>query len=201
MPAGMSKQFSRTDHTPAAPVETPDAEHETKFVLPGRARAQVLGRLRALCAADASHPVGIVSSIYYDSVGWRSVAEKRQSDYIKTKVRVRWYADAATGEPLGRAFIEAKIRTGTRRLKVRIDTEIPAARMSRLPLDDREVLELPRILAQAGFVLPGPILPVFEVSYARHRFVEPETKARYPLLFVNQNLVVSAGSTTAENAS
>ncbi len=153
-------------------------ERETKFVFDARRAPHVLGLLRARCRPDGTYPAGIVSSIYYDTPGWYHLDEKRNGDYVKAKVRVRWYAAIESREPVGHAWLEAKLKRGARRRKLRRETEITGARLAGLPLDGRELLELPRRLRAEGLPIPGNLRPTFEIAYERHRFVERETGAR-----------------------
>ncbi len=164
------------------------SEHETKFVFDARRAPHVVARLRARCVPDPVYPAGIVSSIYYDTPSWHSFDEKRNSDLLKTKVRARWYADVETGEPVGVAFLEAKLRNGSRRRKVRIRTDVPAEELAQAELAARVVLELPRLLEAEGVALPGSLLPALEIAYTRVRFDEPRSGAR---LCVDDNIRVS----------
>jgi hypothetical protein len=63
-----------------------------------------------------------VSSIYFDTWGWKSLSEKINSDYLKTKIRFRWYSDIAYQLHYAPSFAEAKFRIGTKRKKIRIQT-------------------------------------------------------------------------------
>lgn len=169
-----------------------EEEFEIKFVL-ARARAErVLGRLGTHAYADALHPRGLVSSIYYDTPRWEHIAEKRASERRKAKVRLRWYADLETGAPVGRAFLELKLREGPLRQKVRLETELSAVEVARTPLDAPCLRDLPRrLLEQSGVStehVSASLLPAFEVEYARHRFTEVESGAR---LCVDHHIRVS----------
>ena len=63
-------------------------EHELKFTVPVSSTAAVLAWLRGACTPDPKFPCGRVSSIYYDTPDLRSLREKLNSDYLKTKVRL-----------------------------------------------------------------------------------------------------------------
>jgi hypothetical protein len=112
---------------------------------------------------------------------WQHLGEKLNGDYLKTKVRVRWYSDLGTRRPVGNAFLELKVKIGALRHKLRLETDIPAARLAVIPLDSREMLRLPRLLRLEGVPLSGSLIPVFEISYTRRRFVEPTTRLRLSL--------------------
>ncbi|MEM7309521.1 MAG: VTC domain-containing protein [Planctomycetota bacterium] len=163
------------------PTPLPLPEHEIKFALDARRVPQVLARLVARCLPEEPHARGVVTSIYYDDLAWRAVAEKRNSDYLKAKVRVRWYRDEASGEALGRSFLEAKRRIGTSRRKLRLPCALAPAQLERLPLSAPELADLPAALAAEGFTPSPGLLPAFQITYARHRFVEPRSGARISL--------------------
>ena len=103
-----------------SPQATPDVaarpapgrgERELKFTLPA-ARAQLARRrLETLCRRDPEFPAAIVWTIYYDTPALVSLGEKINSDYLKRKIRVRWYSDLE-GRVTGPAFVEAKLRVG-----------------------------------------------------------------------------------------
>ncbi len=161
-------------------------ELETKFVFPAARLKRVIGLLAALCRPDGRHPHGVVSSLYFDTPDWFHYGEKRNSDYLKGKVRARWYADPRGGELLGNVFLEVKRKIGTIRRKHRMETDLPAGWLAARALDDPRLLELPHRLwselAEQGVApldsFPAPLLPAFELRYRRRRFVEPGTGTR-----------------------
>lgn len=100
--------------------ELEDFERELKFTVPGLCVPAVLQWLRAVCDPDPAFPHGIISSIYYDTRDGRYLAEKVNSDYLKTKIRLRWYRDPDDASVDGPAFLEAKYRIGARREKMHL---------------------------------------------------------------------------------
>lgn len=153
-------------------------EHEIKFVLNNSSAHFVLRWLQTRCLPDHDFPSGIVSSIYYDTWDWRFLYEKINSDYLKTKVRVRWYADIDTEVPNDESFLEAKYKIGSRREKVRIKTCFSGAWLSRVNLDNNKLLTIPHLLRPRGLLISEHLYPVFQISYKRWRFVEPLSGAR-----------------------
>ena len=88
-------------------------EHELKFALPPHRTALLEAVLRQICRPDPRYPAGIVTSIYYDTPRFHLLREKANSDYLKTKIRMRWYSDGGAPSDDGVAFAEAKFRIGT----------------------------------------------------------------------------------------
>jgi len=156
----------------------PKGEHETKYVLNSSAASIIIEWLQCRCQWDPEFPKGIVSSIYYDTRDWQFLREKINSDYFKTKVRIRWYADIVSEEPSTESYLEVKHKIGGRREKLRIKTGKPGEWVSRINLDNRELLEIPRLLWPESVVIRRPCFPVFKITYKRLRFIEPVTGAR-----------------------
>ena len=50
-------------------------------------------RLDSVCRRDPEFPAAVVWTIYYDTPAFASLGEKINSDYLKRKIRVRWYSD------------------------------------------------------------------------------------------------------------
>jgi hypothetical protein len=138
----------------------------------------VIRWLEARCFPDAVFPGSIISSIYYDTPSLHFLREKINSDFFKTKIRLRWYADSDTGKPEAKSFFEAKYKRGSRREKVRKQTDISGEWLSKAKLNDRALKNVPLMVLSNSRVLPGPIFPVFDINYRRIRFVEPISGAR-----------------------
>jgi len=121
-----------------------------------------------------------VHTVYYDTPGLALLGEKMDSDYLKAKVRVRWYADLR-GRPGGTVFAELKARIGNRRVKTRVALPIDGAAAAGRPLHDRAWVDWLRPLAESSGCLPGSLAPVLSLRYVRHRFLDPRTSSRVTL--------------------
>lgn len=167
------------------PHEAP--KHETKFVFSNTIAHLIIQWLSCRCYPDPEFPVGIVSSIYYDTRDWHFLREKINSDYLKTKVRVRWYTDIISQEPAGYSFIEVKQKIGATRKKIRIKSDISGKWLSCVDLDSRKLLEIPHVIGTRFQDIPKQIYPVFQIRYKRWRFIEPVTGTR---LCIDQDIFV-----------
>jgi len=166
---------------PAATIPAVSSpEHEIKYVLPEPRSGMVEAFLSRVCLPDPQYPDTIVASLYFDTPGLHLLRQKINSDYLKTKIRLRWYEEPG-GEAPGPAFAEAKFRIGTRRRKLRLETEYSAAWLKQQPLTRPELALLPRLLQELGAPLPQPMLPLVEVRYRRRRYVEPLSGSRIAL--------------------
>ena len=165
----------------------PDAEHERlsraefelKFVAQRCPEAPVLRWLGRACRVDPEFPASTIFTVYYDTPGLDCLGEKRNSDYLKTKVRLRWYRIA--GRFADTAFLETKSRLGSRREKRRVKLPFTAAWPTRGSLDVPSLRGVPRLLRSEGIAALEGYRPVLLVRYRRRRFVEPRTGIRVSL--------------------
>jgi SPX domain protein involved in polyphosphate accumulation len=134
--------------------------------------------LEARCFPDPVFPDSIISSIYYDTPSLHFLREKINSDFFKTKIRLRWYADSETEKPEVKSYLEAKYKMGSRREKIRKETHISGDWLSKVNLNDQALKNVPLMFLSYNKALPRPIFPVFDVNYRRIRFVEPTSGAR-----------------------
>jgi hypothetical protein len=118
--------------------------------------------------------------VYYDTPALAALGEKINSDFLKRKIRVRWYA-AVNGSVAGPAFVEAKFRVGTRRAKVRERLAPPAAEVAGWQLQDPRMQGLPAHLREHGVLGHESWLPMMLIRYRRDRFVEPISRSRVSL--------------------
>lgn len=152
------------------------ADHEIKFAVPSSAAGPLRAWVGAVCRADSVHPPDRVTTVYFDTPDLAFLTEKIDSDYLKTKVRVRWYG--AVAGRLSTAFAEVKQRVGNTRDKVRVPLEVPAADLARWPLHDPRWPSLLGGLREAEPRLPARLVPVLSLTYTRYRFVDVASGAR-----------------------
>jgi len=159
------------------PASFGSLEHELKYVVPATVTGALLAWVPAVCLRDAVHPPAAVHTVYYDTPGLALLGEKIASDYLKAKVRVRWYADLR-GAPGPAVYAELKARIGNRRVKTRVALPVDGAAAAGRPLHDRAWVDWLRPLAESSGFLPAPLAPVLALRYVRHRFVDPRTSSR-----------------------
>jgi len=156
--------------------DTP-AEHEIKLVVPAIRAEPLLAWLRARCRQDPLYPDGLVTSIYFDNRSMASLRAKINSDFIKRKVRVRWYTDPATGVAQDPAFVEIKEKVGARRFKIRVPADVAAAEIAG-NASTSALRELLAPLRRAGHWIAGDLQPFLRIAFRRRRFTDPTTGAR-----------------------
>lgn len=154
------------------------AEHELKFVFSARQANTLIQWLKKRCQEDGEHPVNIISSVYYDTVDWNFLQEKINSDYLKTKFRLRWYQDRKTREYSSLSYFEKKQKVGSSRKKVRQAVVLDDAVKFAKDLNNPYFISLPRKMFSPELSSIRTIVPVFQISYVRHRFIDRLTGAR-----------------------
>jgi hypothetical protein len=167
---------------PAAvqPVPLGSLEHEVKYIVPASAAPALASWLGSACLPERRYPPARVVSVYLDTPDLARLGEKIDSDYLKSKVRIRWYAPL-DGPGQGIAFAEVKRRVGNRRDKPRLALGIDASELERWRLDDPRWHELIETIARSELGAGQGMLPALRLSYTRHRFVEPFESARVVL--------------------
>ena len=150
-------------------------ENELKYTIGNRRNQQVIRWLSSRCKADKTYHAQTVSSIYYDTLSWRFLNEKVNSDYLKTKVRLRWYSDIVYRHHFNSSFAEVKFRIGPRRKKVRILTTFSGSQIADTALHDAMFSRIPSLLESNHILLGEQFFPAFQISYKRVRYKEPFT--------------------------
>jgi hypothetical protein len=148
--------------------------HEIKFVGPAREAPFAAATLGAVCPPDDEFPTNIVHTVYFDSPDLTSYEEKANGDYLKAKLRLRWYARPGAGRMSGEAWtawLEVKLREGSRGFKRRKRLELPGPS----PLDG---LDPERLGAIALTHLGSPRRPTCWLSYSRTRLRGPDGVTR-----------------------
>ena len=164
----------------AAPPRVGTLEHEVKFIVPAHAATPLAAWLAAVCHPERAYPPARVVTVYFDTPGMALLGEKIDSDYVKTKVRVRWYAPLA-GPGRGVAFAEIKARVGNRRDKTRVKLDVDASDLERWPLEDARWAQIIDTLTAAGQHGVEGLSPLLKLTYVRRRFIDPSATARIAL--------------------
>lgn len=154
--------------------------YEQKYRFPALQQALILDWVASQCLRDRRYVAGLVSSLYYDTSDFGLYQEKRQSSYLKTKLRLRWYGDLTVvppDQPVD-CYLEVKAKIGTQRQKQRLPLTLPALMLQHCRFNDETLSLLPQ---QACDLLPfSPTLlrPMLVVRYCRHRFFDGDSHSR-----------------------
>ena len=151
-------------------------DHETKFVFDNRRRHVIRRWLELRCPPDPHHPAYVVSSIYFDTRSWHSLSEKVNSDFSKSKIRLRWYSGLDTREP-ETVRLEVKLKRGRLRGKLRFPVDVSRDELASGELQDLKRPDVVALLRTHGVDAPSPLFPAFQIDYTRARFVHATTGA------------------------
>ncbi|MBN2403210.1 MAG: VTC domain-containing protein [Spirochaetes bacterium] len=151
---------------------------ELKYIIPNSRASHILIWLKTNCIPDPEFAEATVSSIYYDDRQWTFLREKINSDYLKTKIRLRWYSDISYIYHYETSFMEAKFKIGGRRHKIRTKTSYTGEWISAQNLENAALMEMPYLLQDKGYYPQKQLFPAFQISYKRSRFIEPFTRSR-----------------------
>ena len=146
--------------------------HECKFVVPIRNYSRVEALLDHSCATDPAFQTNIIKSLYFDTDQLELLRQKQASEFLKRKVRIRWYVDPQTGAPGPNAYLEVKTKHGARGGKKRIALPIPAAEFDCDPLAAANKVSSDML---EGTDLEGAlrgIAPACVIQYRRRRYLE-----------------------------
>ncbi len=132
---------------------------------------------------DSQYYFGSISSIYYDTPTLELYYEKRNSDYLKTKVRLRWYSDESKGtlDNELQCYLELKSKNGVFRQKRRMPLSLSLTALKGDPFSEEEIVLVPSRVHELSYVSSGPLVPTVLIQYKRYRFVEVESHSRVAL--------------------
>lgn len=152
---------------------------ETKYVCELGDHPLILALLHSRCLPDGQYPADRINSVYFDTSTLSLLAEKINSDYIKTKVRLRWYGNPAPGA-VQPGYLEMKRKIGVRRTKSRKRVDLDTSDLIEGTENYSALAEALRHAPEIGW--SGAVLhPMVVIRYVRHRFIEPETRSRIAL--------------------
>ncbi len=160
-------------------------EFELKYTFPNHSRATLESWLAVNCKKDPSYPESRVHSIYLETNLAESYQEKVNSDFFKTKYRVRWYEDKFgqpySGGPDVPVFLENKMKIGSKRLKNRWMTEAPFASLKSQNLNAVFHQQWYKLFCENKKEAVPNLAPFIEISYTRKRYIDSITKTRLSL--------------------
>jgi len=158
-------------------------ESELKFTSESFCEMAIKSGLDKVCQSDLNFKENIICSIYFDTPDWCFAMEKASSDFLKTKVRLRWYRESSDGtNDSSPCFLEFKRKIGSKREKERIEmpfnsTDVFSQIQQQENIDLFEAL----IKKHAPEMANRQVQPRFVVQYKRNRYFEPQSKTRISL--------------------
>ncbi len=162
-------------------------EFELKYTFPNLVSPALGSWLSLNCKIDKEYPESRVQSIYLETLNADSYFEKINSDFFKTKFRVRWYEMAekkgVQKEGDTAFFLEKKMKVGAKRLKNRWIYHTGKDKVDRMPLSSAYHQQWHGLFAEKGGEDIPHFQPFIQISYIRKRFVDLFSGARLSLDF------------------
>ena len=162
-----------------------EGEFELKYTFPNYLAPVIDSWLKTKFERDSKYPESIVQSIYLETRDANSYQEKINSDFFKTKYRVRWYETKELYNkpppddfPL---FLEKKVKVGAKRLKKRWNVQSNLEKLKLTNLTSHFHRTLHEILSENESGSIPHLYPFIQISYTRKRFIDSFSGARLSL--------------------
>ncbi len=146
---------------------------ERKFYIEPQKVELVRGLLNVRCRPDAAFPAEQINSLYFDSDELEQYERSQSGDFLKHKVRLRWYgSEPEMLDMMQTVFLELKSREGFASRKQRLEMKVPTKKLFP-PYIEEGVISgnlLTELLARFGYFPVEPLRPVIQISYFRYRY-------------------------------
>jgi hypothetical protein len=168
---------------PTATIKLLPQRFERKYYLVPHDVGPAYGLLRLTCRLAREYPSEQINSLYFDTADLDQHERSSSGDYLKDKIRIRWYGEDEDFSGTRTVFLELKSRRGFAGTKQRMKLEVPAEELTLASLHQGIVpgMLLANTMAGFGYFPSGVLLPVIRISYWRHRFEEMVTGQRLSL--------------------
>jgi hypothetical protein len=155
---------------------------EQKYVFDTANKDLLLEWLDFHLVRDPAFYFGPVVSLYYDTPSLSFYGQVCDGDFIKTKIRLRWYQTHFPPEQQSvTCYLEIKRKFGARRHKQRHQLALETRFLSGDLFSQPAILEAPNGMPEARATGRGLLVPVLIVHYERFRFIDPHSGSRIAL--------------------
>ena len=156
---------------------------EQKYLFPAGYTDVIRTWLEHACVPDPRYPSSVVSSIYFDTPELFHFYESSNGEFLRAKVRLRWYSGNGATEPGAgvRCYLEIKTKEGALSEKKRTEVTIP----SRVLLEDlfsgEQIPDLTARVFGLGYRAAGLLVPILLIQYRRQRYLDVESDSAIAL--------------------
>ena len=162
-----------------APTAEPrPTREERKYPLPEPKAALLAAWLDARLPRDPQYPEGVITSCYFDSPMLDAYQQSADGEFVKRKLRLRWYGDPP--DPYAGVWLELKARDGVRSAKQRIRFPLRGT-PNRLGLAIPDRAELSSRLRELGVHDANLLEPIALTRYRRIRWQSSDAALRASL--------------------
>jgi hypothetical protein len=159
-----------------------DGTIEQKYLFAGAKKQLILDWLDFHLVRSPEFYFGPILSLYYDTPSFDLYGQVSDGDYLKNKVRLRWYqANFASPAQTVNCYLELKHKCGSIRKKCRTLVKLEAGCLAGNIFEDDAIASLPGQLPELRSLFRLPLMPMLVVEYQRYRFIDPQTGARVSL--------------------
>ena len=147
---------------------------EQKYLFPAGYNDVIRSWLEHACVPDPRYPSSLVSSIYFDTPELFHFHESRNGEFLRAKVRLRWYTDPSEdpdpAESVAgvRCYLEVKTKQGALTEKKRAEITIPRQVLGDAPFSHRQILELTERVFRPIQNIILKIIPIFIFQLRQH---------------------------------
>ncbi len=164
-------------------VNSPEAlpcRFERKFYLTPPMVGFAYGLVRNTCLPDGEFASEQINSLYFDTADMDQHQRSESGDFLKDKVRIRWYGREEELQGLQPVFIELKSKQAFANTKQRRRLMVPSENLLLKNLSKGIVpaTVLVDTLAGFGYFPYEELMPIVAISYWRYRFSELITDQR-----------------------
>ncbi len=148
--------------------------YELKFVVDETGFTEMRGWLHRHARFINAYPTRSVNSLYFDDVNYQSVRDNLSGVPERKKIRLRWYNNLQTGDPISPA-LEVKYRSG--RVGYKKKYPVPEIGDELLSIESRHIINsVYEILGakQCSEVFNNYLAPTLYVKYERQYFEDIE---------------------------
>jgi VTC domain len=174
--------YGRITIVPASDPFASESCIEQKYVFDTANKELLLEWLEFHLVPDRAFYFGPVVSLYYDTPSLSFYGQVCDGDFIKTKIRLRWYQmDFPPEQQSVSCYLEIKRKYGARRQKQRRQLVLEARFLTGDLFSHPAILEAPNSVPEARAAGRGLLVPVLIVHYERFRFIDPRSGSRISL--------------------
>jgi len=144
---------------------------ENKYVVKNAAFLQSI--LQAHFLPDPMYPSGQVNTLHFETIDLDGIEDKRNGEYYKNKLRLRWYGEESTAQLPEKVFLENKMTIRKEKKKSRTLIELNERQRTH-PFDAslwRETIE--QNSCKLNFKYTKPLFPIMISKYQRSRYHDP----------------------------
>ncbi len=152
---------------------------ENKYVVKNADFTQAI--LKAHFLPDPMFPAGQVNTLHFDTIDLDGIQDKRNGEYYKNKLRLRWYGENSLEKLPEKVFLENKMAIQKEKKKSRIEIELTKLQRND-PFNAKHWLNtIQENSRKLNFNYTKPLFPIMASKYQRNRYHDPIANVRIAL--------------------